>query len=127
MRGHSSKSRRSPRQATHDGGDAICPASPPGDSLCRSFTYEDQLARNTGCQTPTQSWEAAQSRSDELRAQTESIATDLETQGVAARRTESNTTLIGDVTGAGVTETEYRAIRFLPLIAQRHPPPMLHR
>src|SRR5436305_14277931 len=126
MRGHPSKPRRRPLQAAHDGENPGHPASPPGDRLSPSFTYDDQLARNTGWQTPTQAWQAAQSRSDELRAQTESIAADLETQGVAARRTENNTTLIGDVTRARVTEAEYRAIRFLPLIAQRDRAPMLN-
>jgi hypothetical protein len=119
---------RGPRSSRveRDGAEPSSPVRPVDNSPPLTFTYEQQLARNTGWQTPTQSWEAAQRRNKVLRAQTEAMANDLESHGVPTRRTGKNITLRGDVTGACETSAEYRAIRFLPLIAQRERAPLLN-
>src|SRR5260370_19847157 len=126
MRGPRADRRRGPGHSTREAARALSSAPAANRSAAATFTYEEQLARNTGWQTPTQSWEAAQRRGNVLRAQTEAMADDLETHGVAARRTGKNITVLGDVTGGTKTSTEYRAIRFLPLIAQRDRAPMLN-
>src|SRR2546421_9333550 len=114
MRGHRADGQPGPGHVTRDDARALGSAPSANRAPAPTFTYDEQLARNTGWQTPTQSWEAAQRRSNVLRAQTEAMADDLESHGVAARRTGKNITVLGDVTGRIKTSTEYRAIRFLP-------------
>jgi hypothetical protein len=91
-----------------------------------AITYDEHLARNTGFQSPTQSWQAGHRRSAELKAQSEAIARKLESQGIPAYRAERNAVMISEVTGIIEPVKEFRATRILPIVAQRDRAPMLN-
>lgn len=91
-----------------------------------AITYEEHLARNTGFQSPTQSWQAGHRRSRELQEQSEGIADKLERQGIAAYRADRSAVMISEVTGVVEPIREFRATRILPIVAQRDRAPMLN-
>ena len=68
-------------------------------------------------------WAKKQKARQELSEQTAALADILEAQGIAARL-DSDITAIGLVTGQTDKVESYRAIRFLPLVAQRDRQPM---
>src|SRR5689334_6051525 len=72
------------------------------------LTYEDQLRRNTGWQTPSETWHAAQERRQRMSAQTRRLADALEAEGIPARVLRSDVAIIGEVTGNLAEAVTYR-------------------
>jgi len=90
------------------------------------LSFFDILAANTGWQQSPEQWRKASSRYQALASQTKRIALALESLGIRARLESDNVIDLGEVTGEFQTTENYRAIRFLPLIAQRERRPILN-
>lgn len=89
-------------------------------------TFEDQLIANTGIGMPAHVWRKARQRNDALRVQTRELADNLESAGIPAYQRNSQTSLVGDVTGCVDALEGFRRIRFLPVVAQQERAPMLN-
>lgn len=83
-----------------------------------SVSHEGALAANTGRTHGDQAWEEGRERQVLLRQQTERLAALLEEAGIHTRL-PSDVWMVGDVTGGVERAESWRAIRFLPLVAQR--------
>jgi hypothetical protein len=82
------------------------------------------MAANTGQSLGAETWRERCARQAQLVAQTERMADALERCGVPVRQ-PSIVMAVGDVTGCVEAVAAYRAIRLLPVIAQRDRAPML--
>lgn len=89
------------------------------------LSFDEYLAMQTGKAIPEDVWRERQRRQAELIAQTEWIAKALESQKIEAFAKGEPIALIGELTGQIDIVRDYRAIRFLPVVAQRRRQPML--
>lgn len=106
-------------------------ALPPNPSAARrprragAVSAEHAMAANTGQSLGAETWrERAQMRA-QLAEQTASIAAALERQGITCH-TPSTVVAVGDVTRQAEGLEAWRAIRILPLVAQRDRRPLLN-
>ena len=86
-------------------------------------SHEDVLVLNTGTTHGIESWEEGRARQAVLCEQTRRIADVLEASGIQVRL-PSDVSLVGEVTGNVDLAESWRAIRFLPLVAQRDRKPV---
>lgn len=87
--------------------------------------YARALAQNTGATWGAKSWAEGQQRQGRLLGQTQRLAAALERHGIPTRLPSEILTL-GEVTGQAVQADAWRAIRFLPVVAQRDRKPTLN-
>jgi hypothetical protein len=91
-----------------------------------ALSFEDLLRRNTGWAQTPERWQDQQHRRRILEADTARIADALEAEGIPARIENGDIVALGDVTRLVAPVESFRAIRFLPVIAQRDRRPMLN-
>lgn len=90
-------------------------------------TSSDELMRlNTGWQQSPEQWRESAARRCVLKDQTQRMADALWTHGGIRVRSPIPITAVANVTGEIDSEETYRAICFLPLIAQRERRPLLN-
>ena len=87
---------------------------------------EDLLRRNTGWAQTPERWQEQQAPAPAPRAETARIADALEAEGIPVCLGAGDIVALGDVTGLMAPVESFRAIRFLPVIAQRDRRPMLN-
>lgn len=104
------------------------PFFPAGDTPASTdmINSDDLLRLNTGWQLSPEQWRESADRRRLLTEQTARLAEALETYGGIRTRNSLRVTALGNVTGQVDCEETYRAIRFLPLIAQRERRPILN-
>ena len=106
-------------------GAAAKPRPASGSSTERKrYTHDEALQLNTGWQMSPERWRDGQARRADLADQTRELARRLDGLGIPASK-PSDHVVIGGVTGEVDQVEAYRAIRFLPAIAQRDRRPML--
>lgn len=89
-------------------------------------TADEVLRLNTGWQQSPEQWRASCERRRVLKEQTDRIADALEEHGGIRVRNYLPIVALANVTGEIDTEESYRAICFLPLVAQRERRPLLN-
>ena len=98
-----------------------------GETPARELATSDELMRlNTGWQLSPEHWRESAQRRQVLAEQTARMADALEQFGGIRARMPFRVTAVGNATGEIDDEECYRAIRFLPLIAQRERRPILN-
>jgi hypothetical protein len=91
-----------------------------------ALSFEELLRRNTGWAQTPERWQEQRRRRQLLEAETARIADALEAEGIPVRLGWGDIVALGDVTGLVAPVESFRAIRFLPVIAQRDRRPMLN-
>lgn len=100
---------------------------PSNEAGAEGFATSDEVMRlNTGWQLSPEHWRESAQRRQVLAEQTGRMADALEQFGGIRTRVPFQMTAIGNATGEIDSEESYRAIRFLPLIAQRERRPILN-
>ena len=97
-----------------------------GEVKTQPTTADEVLRLNTGWQQSPEQWRAACERRRVLKAQTDRIADALEEHGGIRVRNHLSIVALANVTGEIDAEESYRAICFLPLVAQRERRPLLN-
>lgn len=87
--------------------------------------YASVLRQNTGATWGAESWCEGQERQGKLSEQTRRLADVLERNGITTRL-PSEVMALGEVTGGTALTESWRAIRFLPAVAQRDRKPVLN-
>ena len=83
------------------------------------------MEANTGQSLGAETWREGRERQAALLAQTNHLADALERNGIVVRQPAAGVVAVGDVTGHMEEVGGFRAVRFLPLIAQRDRAAML--
>lgn len=91
-----------------------------------ALSFEELLRRNIGWAQTPERWQEQRRRRQLLEAETACMADALEAEGIPVRLRNGDIVALGDVTGLVAPIECYRAIRFLPVIAQRDRRPMLN-
>lgn len=103
------------------------PFSPAGGTPAKELATTDDVMRlNTGWQLSPEHWRESAQRRQVLAEQTARMADALEQFGGIRARASVRLVAVGNATGEIDGEESYRAIRFLPLIAQRERRPILN-
>lgn len=91
-----------------------------------ALSHRAVLMANTGHMTApdTEAWQEGRARQAVIRGQTERLADVLEAAGICTRL-PSDMSMLGEVTGSVDQAESWRAIRFLPLVAQRDRRPVI--
>lgn len=87
------------------------------------LSHQAALSVNTGRTHGAKAWAEGRERQAVLHAQTERVAAVLDAAGVPTRLA-SDVCMVGEVTGEVERAESWRAIRFLPLVAQRDRKPV---
>lgn len=90
------------------------------------ISFEELLRSNTGWSMAHETWQQRQARQDALEAEDARLMDALEAEGIPVRAGRLDVVAVGLVTGQVEAIESYRAIRFLPSIAQRERQPMLN-